>query len=77
MVSPDYVSGRCQRLRLVKHRVSNGHGQISHGIAVYHIAKINQSNNALVAGVEIAASAHDHVVVIGIVVNGAPTQSRQ
>ena len=66
-----------ERIRLVEDGVGDGQRQVADGVAVDHVAEIDQPDDALVPRVQVRAAADQDVVVVGIVVDDAGAQPGQ
>src|SRR5689334_2161624 len=77
MIASNYLRCNCQRVHLIKNSIGNGHSQIANGIAINHVAKIDQSDNVLRPRTEIVPTTCQQVEIVGVIVSDAPAQNRQ
>ena len=74
MVSRHDMAGSRQGVSLVQHGIGRGDSQFEDGPGVNHITKIDDTGYRVAPALN---RLHQHVVIVGIIVNNAGTQVRQ
>ena len=75
MIAMCHLRQRGDRIVRVEHHVGAGDGQIGNGVAVDHVAKVDEPGDSLMALLRIGVIGDEHVVVVEVAVDRTPSQS--